>query len=129
MCHMGSNARERSRLSDAVADEIRAERARSRKLQAEVAEAAGLSLATYIRIEQGARVIDVSQLRRVAEVFGMSAGDILARAEANVNAEQAEDESPEPVEPQRHRKRGVVAKVALRKPTREPSQVTDRQSC
>lgn len=68
-------------LNDAVAAQIRAERARHRLTQAEAAKRAGLSRGVYIRIETGDRDIKVDQLAKVAPVFGLTVGALLTLAE------------------------------------------------
>lgn len=74
------NARERSEFSQAVADQIKAERARRGLTQQQVFEPAGMARMTYVRIENGTRVADVTQLSRIAEVFGMPLGLLVTRA-------------------------------------------------
>ena len=49
--------------------------------QRQVSEGAGMPVRQYIRIEQGERVPDVSQLAHVAAVFGLRASDLLRLAE------------------------------------------------
>lgn len=75
------NLRERSEWSDAVAAEIRAQRARAKLTQAEVIERSGLGASTYVRIEQGKRVPDVTQLWRICQALGVPPSELVARAE------------------------------------------------
>ena len=75
------NLRERSEWSDAVAAEIRAQRARAKLTQAEVIERSGLGASTYVRIEQGKRVPDVTQLWRICRALGVQPSELVARAE------------------------------------------------
>lgn len=82
LARMGTNAREAGGLlNQALADEIRAERARQRLTQAQVIERSGVPRSTYVRMEAGTRAIDVVQLDRVAVAFGVSARELLERAE------------------------------------------------
>lgn len=76
-----TNARERSAWSDAIADEIRAERARAHLTQKDVFEAAGIPRATYLRIETGQRVADTTQLARICLALGLKVSTLTARAE------------------------------------------------
>ena len=75
------NLRERSEWSDAIAAEIRAQRARANLTQAEVIERSGLGTSTYTRIEQGKRVPDVTQLWRICQALGVPPSELVARAE------------------------------------------------
>ena len=68
----------------AVAETIRAERAASRKTQAEVARAAGIPRVTYIRYETGERVPNLAKLIQIAGGLGMEFSTFVARAEARV---------------------------------------------
>lgn len=78
---MATNKRERSDFSDAVAAQVRAERAAAAMTQAEVYGAAGLSRSTYIRIESGAHVADTTQLARLCGTFGISMAEFFRRVE------------------------------------------------
>jgi transcriptional regulator with XRE-family HTH domain len=49
--------------------------------QAAVAEALGLSQSAYSRLESGDSVINVSQLRSIAQVIGEQPSDLLKRAD------------------------------------------------
>lgn len=86
------NARERSAHSKAIADQIKAERARRGLIQEEVYKPIGMARATYIRIENGTRVADVTQLSKIADLFGMPLSLLVARAEAEL-AREAENGS------------------------------------
>ena len=78
------NLRERSDWSDAVAATIRAERAALSLTQSDVIARSGLARSTYIRIETGQRVPDVTQLARIAEALGMRLVELAeARAAAS----------------------------------------------
>lgn len=74
-------ARERSDWSDAVAAQIRAERAAAGKTQAQVYETAGISRSAYLRIEKGTRVVDVSQLARICAVLNLGLSTFFERVE------------------------------------------------
>lgn len=78
------NARERSPHSQAIADQIKAERARRGLTQREVYDAIDMARMTYIRIENGARVADVTQLAKIASVFEMPLALLIQRAEAEI---------------------------------------------
>lgn len=97
---MATNKRERSNYSDAVAAQIRGERAAANVTQAAVYEAAGLSRSTYIRIEGGEHVVDATQLARICAVLGITMSDLLRRAEERigddvVNTTATVDATPE----------------------------------
>jgi transcriptional regulator with XRE-family HTH domain len=65
----GRQPRERNAITDIVAAEIRAVRARAGLTQDELAERAGLGRQTYIRLEKGISVADISQLWRICEAI------------------------------------------------------------
>ena len=75
-----NSAAERSDLSVAVAAQIRAERAARGWTQAQVEQASGLPHSTYVRIESGSRVVNVSQLHRLARTFGIRPSVLIQRA-------------------------------------------------
>lgn len=75
------NSRERSAWSDAVAEQIRAERAILHWTQKKVYEAAGLPRSTYIRLENGKRVADSTQLSRLCGVYGIPISEFFRRVE------------------------------------------------
>lgn len=79
---MGDNARERSPWSDAVAAQIRAERAAAEQTQEQVYTAAGIARSTYIRLEKGTRVAGVTQLARICGALGMPLLTFMERVEA-----------------------------------------------
>jgi transcriptional regulator with XRE-family HTH domain len=82
---MGTNAREAGGLlNQALANEIRAERARQRLTQAQVYSEAGLPRSTYVRLEGGDRAIDVEQLNAVARALGVPAAVLVERAEGTI---------------------------------------------
>lgn len=97
--------RERSLLAGAVAAEVRAERARHRLTQAQVAEAAGIPDRTYVRLDTGERVMDVAQLARVCDALGILPSQILARAEDEVARVAG------PTVPQQMPHKGVIART------------------
>lgn len=78
---MADNAREQSPWSDAVAAQIRAERAAAQMTQAELIKASGLARSTYLRLEKGERVADVTQLARICGALGISLSEFLMRVE------------------------------------------------
>lgn len=81
---MGDNARTRSPWSEAAARTIRAERAAADLSQAAVIKAAGLSRSTYLRLESGERVADISQLAAIALALGIDPTDFVQRISARV---------------------------------------------
>lgn len=84
---MGTNAREAGGpLNQALANEIRAERARQRLTQAQVIKKSGLPRSTYVRLEAGDRVIDVQQLDKIARAFGIPMNELVERAERLIHA-------------------------------------------
>lgn len=63
--------------ADPVSAEIRARLARSGRLQTELAEAIGLSQPSVSDRLTGAREWRIGELRRVAEFFGTTAGELV----------------------------------------------------
>ena len=78
---LGDNARERSSMSDSVAAQIRAERAALRVTQQQMADPSGLSRITVIRLENGDRVADTTQLARVCKAAGITLSEFFRRVE------------------------------------------------
>lgn len=78
---MATNKRELSPWSQAVAAQIRAERAAANLTQAEMIDLTGLSRSTYIRLEKGEHVSDVSQLARICGALRMPLSEFLMRVE------------------------------------------------
>ena len=78
---MSENSRERSPFSEAVAAQIRAERGASGMTQRETYEHAGLPKSTYIRLEQGTRVADMTQIARLCTVWGIPTSQFFHRVE------------------------------------------------
>lgn len=68
-------------LDEAVAATLRAERAAADLSQRQVAEASGLSPQTVMRLERAERSPTVVQLVVLASVFGLSASELMRRAE------------------------------------------------
>ena len=67
--------------AQSLAATIRAERAAAGISQADVLERTGIARTVYWRIEQGTRVVDVVQLRAIAEAIGTTVPDLLARTD------------------------------------------------
>ena len=84
---MGSKARTPGPLNEAVANEIRAERARRRLTQEQVIERSRVPRSTYVRLEAGTRNIDMEQLHAIARALGVAARDLMERAERHVGAD------------------------------------------
>jgi transcriptional regulator with XRE-family HTH domain len=80
-CAMATNTRKPNAVSQAIAAQLRAERAAAGLTREQVYEAAGVSRSTYARIEKGSIVIDTAQLAAIAAVLGVPASDIWRRAE------------------------------------------------
>lgn len=81
---MSDNKREQSPWSDAVASQIRAERAAAGLTQAQMVELSGIPRSTYIRLEKGLRVADITQLARICGALKMSLSLFLARVEGRM---------------------------------------------
>jgi len=81
---MASNTRERSSWSDAVAAQVRAERAHAGWTQVEMVERTGLSRSTFMRLESGEHVADVSELARVCGAIGVPASEFFRRIEGRM---------------------------------------------
>lgn len=73
--------RARSLWSDAVAAQVRAERAAANLTQTQLFKGAGLSRSTYIRIEKGTHVADVTELSKLCGVLGIPLSQFFARVE------------------------------------------------
>lgn len=68
-------------IRNALANEIRAERARRNYTQGELAERAGLHRATIARLEAGTRSADIIQLIAIADALGVDPGAMLDAAQ------------------------------------------------
>jgi len=75
------------RINDAVAAEIRAERAALRITTRELAFATGLELVTMMRYLNGQRQINVERLYRFADALGTTPSVLYDRAKARLDAE------------------------------------------
>ena len=84
---MGQQPRRHSALSKALAEEIRAQRRAIEMSQEELGKRAGVSRGQVIRIENGERVLDVTQLEFIARALGVSMLDLFQGAESRVQAE------------------------------------------
>jgi transcriptional regulator with XRE-family HTH domain len=91
---MADNMRERSDVSRGLAAQIRAERAASGMTQEQAAKAACMPKMTYRRLETGERVVDVTQLDKLARAFGISMTVLVERAMART--EGADDSAHVP---------------------------------
>ncbi|MFJ2297360.1 helix-turn-helix domain-containing protein [Oerskovia paurometabola] len=80
---MGTNSRIAGPWTEAIAAEIRAERARQKLSQVALAEASGVPRSTLVKLEAGSRPIDMEQLRLIADALGISQWELVQRAEAN----------------------------------------------
>jgi transcriptional regulator with XRE-family HTH domain len=73
---------DRSPLSAAFAEQMRAERAASRLSQSGLAKRSGISLSTIKRLESNEREMDTDQLDRLCRSFGLTITEFVVRAEA-----------------------------------------------
>lgn len=78
---VNDNRRERSGFSDAVAAQVRAERAAQQMTQTALVEASGVPRSTLVRIESGTRVADTTQLYRLTAALGISLSEFFRRVE------------------------------------------------
>jgi transcriptional regulator with XRE-family HTH domain len=78
---MSDNKREQSPWSIATSAQIRAERAAAGLTQAQMVELSGISRSSYIRLEKGERVADITQLARICGALGLPLSVFLARVE------------------------------------------------
>lgn len=80
-------SRERSAYSDAVARQMKAERAAAGLTQKAVSQASGIPEVTYKRLEAGTRVIAQDQLAAILAVFRIPMSTFYARVEERLVAE------------------------------------------
>lgn len=82
---MGTD-RDRTPWSLAIAAQVRAERSACGWTQAEAVRRVKryMGRSTYLRLESGERVADVSQIAQVCDVFGIDFMTLVARAEERV---------------------------------------------
>lgn len=71
-------------LSEALGAEIRAERKAQRRTQADVFQAIGISKRAYIKYESGVMPLNTIQLAAISAYLGVSAGELVAKAEARL---------------------------------------------
>jgi transcriptional regulator with XRE-family HTH domain len=71
-----------SRLSDVIAANVRAERARRRWSQQELADRSGLSRSTIADLEIGTRRITADHLPVLCRAFGVTFAEMIRGAEA-----------------------------------------------
>lgn len=86
---MASGKREIGELTLALAAELRAEIARARLTQLEVAAMAGVSAQTLSKLLRGKAVLDVEQLAALSATLGMPASDVMTQAEHALHGTQA----------------------------------------
>ena len=86
-----SNARKATPLSEAIAAQIRAERAAARLTKDDMIKRTRIGRGTYYDLEAGTKPIDVSQLAAVCEVLGISLTDFMLRADARMKADPQAD--------------------------------------
>jgi transcriptional regulator with XRE-family HTH domain len=78
---MATNSRDKSNYSLTVADQVRAERAAARLSQAELYGRAGVARSTYLRIEKGTHIADVTELVRIVRALGLSMPEFFRRVD------------------------------------------------
>ncbi|PRI10956.1 helix-turn-helix domain-containing protein [Leucobacter massiliensis] len=83
----GSNARKIGPMTEAVAQELRAELARQRRSAKSLAESAGLNRSTLHKTLNAQRAIDVDDLFHLADLLDVSPSEMFAKAEALARAE------------------------------------------
>lgn len=89
---MNDTKRERSPWSDAVAAQIRAERAAGGYSQAEMIARSGIPRSTYIRLEHGdkpspaGRIADATQIARLCQAWGILPSEFFRRVEERLAA-------------------------------------------
>jgi len=93
LCAVTDTKRERSPWSDAVAAQIRAERAARGLTQADMVERSGVPRSTYIRLERGQRVADSTQLARLCAVWELRVSEFFARVEGERYPEEEATDS------------------------------------
>ena len=71
-------------MGQAVAGEIRAERARLRKTMQDVYERAGMSKSAYLLIETGQRKANIVQLEGIARALDLRLSELFLRAESRL---------------------------------------------
>lgn len=110
----GQAPRERTPLTDAVAEEIRGARDAVGMTQQEVANAAGLGISTYVRMETGQRPPTIGQVERACVALGVRLSDLIAGAEARVSEQRAAEGTPPSteLEPRAARLRGAADLVS-----------------
>ena len=87
IAHMGQSERQSDgsaidAANAAVAAHLRAERARANLKQSELAEMSGLSVNTILRLENGQRVMTLSQLFAITRALGVDPGHFVDSAQA-----------------------------------------------
>lgn len=80
----GQNARERSELSNEWSQVVRNEREKRGLTQQSIVDRSGLTRQTYLRLEYGHRVPDLTQVARIADALGMHASELVGMAEQRV---------------------------------------------
>jgi transcriptional regulator with XRE-family HTH domain len=78
---MATNSRDKSNYSLTVADQVRAERAAARLSQAEVMRKAEIKRSTYIRIEKGTHIADITELDKIMRALGLSMPEFFRRVD------------------------------------------------
>lgn len=108
----------KSEANTAVAREIAAVRARKNLDPRQVYEPAGISKATYYRLEKGERDITIEYLAAICAVLGVSPSAVVVSAQA---------EHPEAFKSKRARTRlpGVRRKASSTQPRRAPRKDTE----
>lgn len=110
-------------INQAVASQLRAERAIARLTMDEVASRGAISKSTLVRYEKGEREIPVSAVAALAEIYGTSARQVLTSAMTRM--EEAQVVAPEAPQVETHA--GTTGNVVeYSRPPHAPSQVRAR---
>lgn len=89
MCHrwvtvLHMDARQRSIWSDQLAATIRAERSAAGLTQSEMVTRTGIARSTYVRMEKGERVADITQIGLICQALKLPLSTFMRRVEERV---------------------------------------------
>lgn len=90
MTEKASNARKQSELSDAIAAQLRAERAIADMTVDELAKRSGVSRSSLMQILKGHRVADVTQVEALCRALDVPLIALFQRAEARLRETPAD---------------------------------------
>lgn len=89
---MAQNSRDIGRLTQMIADEIRFQRQDRKLSQEQVYTATGIPVNTLSKIERAQTAIDVEQIEKIANAFGMLPEDLWASARRNAQRKAVRDD-------------------------------------